>query len=130
MPKKGQPVKFGTDKKEAFLELLRQGGRRGASAVAIGISRETVRLYMKENEEFAVAVSQAEMDANELVEDALFMAATAGNTTAMQVWLYNRDPDRWADRRRHELELTGPIKIKVEYEDAESKAEKTPSKAA
>ena len=103
MPKKGQSVKFDAIKREAYLELLREGGRRGASAVAVGITRQMVAVYAKENPEFADEVSKAEMEANELVEDALFQAARSGNTTAMQVWLYNRNPDRWADRRKHEF---------------------------
>lgn len=123
MPKKGQPVKFGTIKKERYLKLLREGGRRGASAKTIGIHRETVRAHMKADKDFAKAVNQAETEAHELIEDALFQAALAGNVTAQQVYLYNRMPDKWADRRR--LEHTGkpgePVKIEVSYEGSATK---------
>lgn len=54
---------------------------------------------MKANKKFAAEVAQAETDANELVEQALFNTALKGNVTAQQVWLYNRDPARWQDRR-------------------------------
>lgn len=115
MPKKGQLAKLDTIKKEKYLELLREGGRRGASAKVVGVHRHTIANHMKKDKAFAKAVSEAEMDANEIIEDAMFEAARSGNTTAMQVWLYNRCPDRWADRRRYEV--TGkkgePIEHKV-----------------
>jgi len=113
-------AKFDTEKKEAYLELLRQGGRRCASAIAVGVHRHTPANHMKTNRQFARDVSLAEMDANQLVEDALFKAALNGNTTAMQVWLYNRDPERWADRRKHEVEHKGDVHLHFDkrYEKA------------
>ena len=91
--------KIGNKKKEAFLDELRKGLRRGKAAEAVGISRETVRLAINSDVSFAAKVDQAELDACELVEDALFNQATKGNTTAIQVWLYNRWPERWQDQR-------------------------------
>lgn len=92
-------VKFGSNKKRAFLEALRGGARRGAAAESIGVSRETIRLHMHKDDGFRDAIDQAEMDANECVENALFNAAVGGNVTGCQVWLYNRMPERWKDRR-------------------------------
>ena len=91
--------KFGSNKKRVFLEALRGGARRGAAARSVGISRETIRLHMHKDDGFRNAVDEAETGANECVEDALFVAAVGGHVTACQVWLYNRMPDRWADRR-------------------------------
>ena len=123
MPKKGQSVKFDTTKKERFLELLRNGGRRGASAKAVGVHRATVVDHMKADEGFAEAVSEAEMEANELVENALFSAALKGNVTAIQVWLYNRWGERWADRRKQDAALPskpkGPLVIMRTRKEAE-----------
>ncbi len=118
MPNKGQVVKFDDIKKEAYLQLLREGGRRAASAVAVGVHRSTVVNHMKddngEETDFAREVSEAETEANELVVDALFQAAISGNTTAIQVWLYNRARDQWMDRRRQEVtgKGGGPIEHK------------------
>ena len=56
---------------------------------------------------FAEEVSRAEMLANEEVENALYTAAVSGNVTACQVWLYNRLPDAWADRRNIKAEVSG-----------------------
>ncbi|MCA1596084.1 MAG: hypothetical protein LC772_06635 [Chloroflexi bacterium] len=90
---------FGVMKRAQFLEELRKGTRRGAAAESIGISRETIRIAYNTEPEFAAAVEQAEMDANELVENALFVAAKTGNVQACQTWLYNRMPERWKDKR-------------------------------
>lgn len=97
--KKQTTVKFSTLKRAAYLDLLRQGNRRGAAAEAVGVHRDTIRNTMIADPEFAAAVDAAEMDANEVVEDALFLQAKKGNTTAIQVWLYNRNPSRWKDQR-------------------------------
>jgi hypothetical protein len=102
-----KPYKFTAYKRKEFLDLLSQGTRRGAAAKAIGITRQTVMEFIKDNPAFSNKISEAESDANELVEDALFAAACSGNVTATQVWLYNRDPDNWADRRKVTNEVTG-----------------------
>jgi hypothetical protein len=54
---------------------------------------------MNADPKFAEEVERAEMEANETVENALFEAAQSGNVVAIQVWLYNRMPDRWKDKR-------------------------------
>lgn len=104
----GKLGKFGTRKKAMYLELLRQGYRRGAAAEAVGVSRETVRLAYNSDPEFAEAVDLAEVAACDIVEDALLEAAKSGNVLACQVWLYNRSPDRWKDQRSLKTELSGP----------------------
>jgi len=105
--------KFGKRRKQAYLDALRQGARRGAAAASVGVTRETVRLHRKKDPDFADAEEEAELEAHELVEDALFQAAISGNVTACQVWLYNRRPDRWQDRRniQHTGRDGGPIEV-------------------
>jgi len=98
-PEKRPPYKFTEERKKAYLELLRGGGRRHASARAIGISPWTAVNHMNNDPEFRAAVEQAEMEANENVENALYEAALAGNVTAIQVWLYNRAAGLWSDKR-------------------------------
>ena len=112
-------VKFGSNKKRAFLEALRGGARRGAAAESVGISRETIRLHMHKDDGFRDAVDQAEMDANECAENALFNAAVGGNVTACQVWLYNRAPERWKDRRNIRVggEPDNPIDLRTLSDD-------------
>jgi hypothetical protein len=112
--------KFGKRRQKAYLEALRGGARRGAAAVSVGITRQTVWMERTRNPEFAKAEEDAEMEANELVENALFQAAQSGNVTAAQVWLYNRMPERWQDKRniQHTGKDGGPIGV-ANLSDAE-----------
>jgi len=116
-----KPYKFTLKKRTEYLELLRGGQRRGPAAHAVGVTRQTVSEYKKRDLEFADLADDAEMDANEEVEDALFMAATSGNVTAIQVWLYNRWPERWRDARN--LNVVAAVKteqIKTEMDELDS----------
>ena len=120
-----KPYKFTNIKKAEYLKELRSGLRRGAAAESVGVTRWTVRNHIKEDPEFGSACLEAEQDAIEEVEDALYDAAIAGNVVAIQVILYNRDPQRWADRRRHEhIGKPGePVKIEVSYEGSAPEGE-------
>ena len=113
--------KFDTIKKGEYLALLRQGHTRGLAASLVGIHRATVSTHMKRDKGFAEAVSEAESDAIGKVENALFEAATSGNVTAIQVFLYNRDPKRWSDKRNIRLAGEGGGPIEVRESDAKSK---------
>ena len=109
-------VKFDETKRAKYLALLREGGRRGASAEQAGVSIRTVQRALGADREFALDVSDAEGRAHEMVEDALFRRALDGNTTAQIFYLTNRSPNRWQDRRAMgKLELSGtgagPVEI-------------------
>lgn len=104
------PYKFTAKKKKEFLRLVKEEGMKRTNAIIeVGISRQTMVAHMNADPAFRDALEQAEMDQeknhNEKVEDALFDAAESGNVTAIQVYLYNRVPERWADKRN--LQLTG-----------------------
>ena len=113
--------KFDNIKKQEYLALLRQGHTRGLAASLVGIHRATVSIHMKKDKAFENAVSEAESDAIGKVENALFEAAISGNVTAIQVYLYNRNPERWADRRSVRLAGEGGGPIEVKEIDAKSK---------
>jgi len=87
--------KFDSTRREKYLEHLREGMRRGAAAEAIGICRTAIYQYRKKNESFAEEETLAELDACEVVEDALFQAAQSGNVTACIFYLCNRGSSRW-----------------------------------
>src|SRR5574344_2031628 len=108
--------KFDAARRELFLDLLRKGIRRTQACKKAGISRPTFNKCMNNNKKFAAEVAQAETDANELVEQAMFNSALKGNVTAQQVWLYNRDPERWSDKRNSQLDIQ-----KFEFEVGEFK---------
>ena len=111
-----KPYKLNTIKKEEYLEKLRNGHTRGYAATLVGVGRSTIYDHMKKDKAFADAISEAETDAIAKVENALYEAATSGNVTAIQVYLYNRDPKRWSDRRNIQLagEGGGPIKVDID----------------
>jgi hypothetical protein len=111
----GKPYKFDTHKKEKFLALLREGSRRGKAAKAVGVTRQTVAEHCRADPDFAAQVSTAEIVADELVEDALYTAAINGNVVACQVWLYNRQPERWKDRRAIKLQAAGTATLPVDF---------------
>jgi len=115
--------KFDETKKAEYLDLLREGGRRQTSARSCGVDPSTVVDHMNKYPDFAIAVSYAETVANEQVENALYQAATAGHIVACQVWLYNRKPDDWADRRNLKIAGAdgGALKISVDPADIEAK---------
>lgn len=91
--------KFDAEKREKYLQSLREGNSRSTAAVQAGVSRDLVWKYRKATEGWAEEEEAAEEEAHDLVEDALHQAAVSGNVTACQVWLYNRRPGRWKDRR-------------------------------
>ena len=94
--------KFDAARQQVFLEALRKGHGRSKSCGKAGITRQTFRRHYDQNPEFQAAVIEAETDLNELVESSLLNSALKGNVTAQQVWLYNRAPSRWADKRNVE----------------------------
>ena len=111
-----KPYKFDTIKKTSYLEHISNGHTRGYAATLVGVSRMTVTTHMKADKEFAEAVSDAELDAIGKVVNALHEAATSGNVTAIQVFLYNRDPVNWKDKRNIQLGGLdgGPVKVEVD----------------
>ena len=108
----GDGEKFDALKKKKYIELIKQGGRRIASAHAVGISHQTFCNHMKKDRAFKRAVSEAETQVNQLVEDALYQAALNGNVVAIQIWLYNRAPNQWRDMRS--LKIDEKLTIKPE----------------
>ena len=100
--------KFDQPKKDSYLEHLREGAGRHQAAHHVGVHPSTVSRHMTRDPEFAQEVSLAERMADDEVVNALYLAATSGNVTAIQVWLYNRRTDEWADRRNVKAEVSGP----------------------
>ncbi len=94
------PYKFDDTKRAAYLDGLKNGLGRGMAADAVGVHRSLISDYKKRDASFGALESRAELDAIEKVENALFLSATEDrSTTAIQVFLYNRAPERWQDRR-------------------------------
>lgn len=103
---------FGSQKKADYLELLQEGGWRVASAKAIGLNYETIRLHIVKDKVFRKAVEDAEAAGKrakvERLEIALQMAGESGNMTAIIFALQNLDPENWKDRRNVNATLQTP----------------------
>lgn len=92
--------KFTTEVRGLYLTKLREGKRRGAAAREVGLDPSSVRAYAARHEDFRQERRVAEAEADELVEDAMFVAATKDrNQRAIETWLFNRKPDKWRDKR-------------------------------
>jgi hypothetical protein len=92
-PRKRTPAfKFTAAQQEEFLTHIRAGMRRGAAAdVVFGSDdpacRRKVREYIDTHGEFEILVEDAEIEATEHVEEALYQAAVSGNVPAATKWL-------------------------------------------
>lgn len=58
-------IKFGDAEKGVFLETFRKWGRMGEAAAAAGVSTQTVRKHIDEDEDFAEALMMAEEEYRE-----------------------------------------------------------------
>ena len=124
--------KFGAPIRERYLAELANGMNKGDAAANVGVSRELVRLYRLHDPPFIEREADAIQDSIEVksdkVEDALHEAAISGNVTAQQVWLYNRRPERWSDKRT--INIKNPdVEAAIEAELAKLAAGRTAENA-
>lgn len=82
------------EQREDYLEHLRAGMRRGAAARALGLARATVDGALSEDAEFEAQVREAEADADELIEEALWQAAATGSVPAIALWYQRQGAGR------------------------------------
>lgn len=86
--------------KEQLVDIMRTKKiRMTAAAEAIGVSASTLHKERLRDPDFDAAVAAANVSFDDLVEDALLSTALKGNVKAMELWLYNRSPQRWAPQR-------------------------------
>jgi hypothetical protein len=93
-------LKLTSVRKEQFLELLQQGHTISSAALAVGLSTECIRKHRKKDPEFGLSVEVARECQLQVVEDALYAAAIAGNVRAQIFYLVNRSKhlppeERW-----------------------------------
>lgn len=102
-------TKFDKEKRKEILEHLRNGMSKSAACSVAGISPSKFYGYLKTHSRYAEEVEAAVQYAIGKAEAALFQAALKGNTTALQVFLYNKSPEEWKDRRA--VTFAGNLKI-------------------
>lgn len=101
--------KFTPQLQRQYLDFLRQGLRRGESAKLVGLHYATVTALRKADPAFAQAEADAEAQASEQIENALFTLASEGHMEAIKFWLMNRAPERWKDPKSIKVEVSGQI---------------------
>jgi hypothetical protein len=88
---KASPLTFTKPKQELFLQQLRAGMRRGAASDVVfgedANQRRFVRTYIAEHPTFEKKVWDAEVEATEHVEEALYQAAVTGHVAAAKAWI-------------------------------------------
>lgn len=97
--------------KEEFIDLVARGASPVNAGVQVGWSPQHTRKMLKD-EEFADLVMGSVERANGSIEEALYARAMLGNVTAMQMWLFNRAPDRWRDVRRIEVHADHRVEVR------------------
>lgn len=98
--------------KERFLETLgmdRVAGNVLVAANAVGLSRDTVYRWRREDAKFAQSwievVALAEDKRADLAEDKLHEQVLKGNITAIMFTLKRLRPERWGDNAQKEVRV-------------------------
>jgi hypothetical protein len=115
-------TKFTAEARAEYLERIRKGGRRTATARSLNVNPRTVQKAMwrtnpesglSEPTAFGQQVLAAEREADEPIESVLYWQATLKEDTASALkarifWLTNRGPDRWREAATLRQEVSGP----------------------
>lgn len=85
------------DLAERYLGEIRTGTLRYEAAKAVGVTARHVQLYAASHPEFADALLEAEGEAAEPIERAVYEAACGGEEWAVKLWLSRRQKERWGE---------------------------------
>jgi hypothetical protein len=69
-----------------FLEYISRGMTIGKAADEVGVDRIRLRRFIKEDADFRERLESAQVDADEEVQEAVWLAATSGNPNAAKRW--------------------------------------------
>jgi hypothetical protein len=95
---------------ELFLQLVQDGTPRISAAIQCGWSPQQLTRYLR-NEDFAFKVHTAENVRDEAAEKVLYDKAINGHMRALEIWLFNRLPNRWADRKQ--VDVGGKVQAEI-----------------
>lgn len=108
-PARGNRRKFSLELQREYLDAIARGVGRTNALKLVGVTREMAKRVREADPDFAEAEQVAEEDACDLVEDALFKAATNGNVDAMKTWLFGRRSKRWVPPQKMQVEVSGQV---------------------
>src|SRR3982750_258476 len=86
-------------------------------AAYCGVEPETIRQWRKKYRDFDASIRRAKLLADNRVEGAMFHRACAGDVAAQSMWLKNRRPDEWREKR--DIDIRTPDGIQVNHSVAD-----------
>lgn len=105
--KRGRPSIFTEALAAKIIELYSTGMTQVEICENLGISPRALTYWIRDNDDFMLAMKKARNIADGIVEEALFRNATQHmNVTAQIFWLKNRQPENWRDKQS--IETLGP----------------------
>ena len=99
-------TKFDEDRREAYLNALRDGNLKHASARIAGVSYKTIERYRAANEEFHKDERIAQAEASEQVEKVLHDMALEGDLGAIKIWLHAHAKSTYNDKKELTIDAT------------------------
>lgn len=111
-------TKWTAKKRDEFLSIVADGHSITYAARLVGMSRSRVYAIREVDAEFAEALEQAVQEGSEALEDVALSRAIEGSDTLLMFLLKGRMPEKYKDRVQQDTNVSGDIKIIVEYADA------------
>lgn len=147
--KGGRPAKYKEEFVDQTYYFMLAGKTIDELAEYLKVHRSTVYDWIEEYPQFSDAITRARAKADDLIEESLFKSAKGmtikkqvafldkrtgevvtgeiieeipPNVSAAKMWLHNRRPKEWKEKR--EIELGGEVKhIKIGFEDNDEEEE-------
>lgn len=96
----------------SFLTKVTEGTPEFLAGIEVGWSPAEIRRTVMEPG-FREAIDAAKECADGEIERTLHRLGVRGNMTAIQMWLFNRQPGRWKDVKRIEINQSTTVEISV-----------------
>lgn len=136
MAKRGRKSCFNEKVRETILRLLKEGRTEADIAEVVGVSTRTLTNWKGKHQELLLAVREAKLTADELVEASLFQKALGyshpeekifcnegmivthdttkhypPDTQAAMFWLRNRQPERWKEKTEGDVNVNNTTNV-------------------
>lgn len=113
--KRGRPPKYRPEFAKQVTNYCLLGATNAELASAFGVDERTINRWLVTKPEFCQAVKEGREVADANVANSLYRKALNGDTAAAFIWLKNRRPDLWRDKK--EVEATQDVRHsgKVEH---------------
>lgn len=113
------PTDFTKERKEKYLQQLRDGNLKLESARRVGVSYRTIQRHREADEEFREGERIALAEAREGVEKVLRDMALQGDLGAIKLWLRAHDRSTYGDKQTVEIDAT-PAALELSRTDLQA----------